>query len=188
MLELADVRPAEPRARAALVVARTRALYKKAAPRLESLDLDELIAEMRVLMPTEVLTNAIHLQLELASSPARVMADRIQLQQVLDNLFRNAIEAMSTVTDRPRELRVRTRRDPVDGVVVEVSDRGHGLDAGRDVFESFHTTKPLGMGMGLAICRSIIEFHGGRIWARPNDDHGATLCFALPIGPDPIEA
>jgi signal transduction histidine kinase len=112
-----------------------------------------------------------------------VLGDRIQLQQVILNLVINGIEAMQAVTDRPRELLIRSHQHEGDQVLVTVRDAGVGLDPQQmaRLFDAFFTTKPGGMGMGLAISRSIIEAHGGRLWAAPNDGHGATFQFILPL-------
>src|SRR5262249_23606587 len=111
------------------------------------------------------------------------VGDRVQLQQVILNLVMNGIEAMSSVADRPRELLVRSRRHESDHVLVAVQDVGIGIEPENQkrIFETFYTTKPQGMGMGLAIARSIIENHGGRLWAVPNDGPGMTFQFALPM-------
>ena len=123
------------------------------------------------------------LRLELASGLPPVLGDRIQLQQVIMNLVINSIQAMAPVIDRPRELLIRSRRNDADQVLLEVKDSGIGIDpenADR-LFSAFFTTKPDGMGIGLSICRSIIEAHGGRIWASANTGPGATLQFTLPV-------
>src|SRR6266496_1725941 len=114
-----------------------------------------------------------------------VLADRIQLQQVMLNLMMNAIEAMSQVTG-PRELLISSAADDSKGVVVVVRDSGPGLDSKslERLFEPFYTTKPQGMGMGLAICRSIVQAHGGKLWAIANEERGATFQFSLPTGTD----
>jgi signal transduction histidine kinase len=113
-----------------------------------------------------------------------ILADRVQLQQVILNLVMNAIEAMSEVKDGPRQLLIRSGADESRHVVVAVRDSGPGLDAKslERLFQPFYTTKPQGMGMGLAICRSIVEAHGGLLWATANDDRGATFQFTLPTG------
>jgi signal transduction histidine kinase len=124
------------------------------------------------------------LHTDLAADLPPVRADRIQLQQVLLNLLLNGMEAMRGVTERPRALIVRARKDGSDGVLVAVEDAGMGI-APQDlerVFTPFYTTKPEGMGLGLAISRSIVEAHGGRLWATPNDGPGATVQFTLPAG------
>jgi signal transduction histidine kinase len=121
--------------------------------------------------------------LDLASTLSPVLGDRVQLQQVLLNLMMNAIEAMASVTDRPRELIIRSEPDDDDHVRVAVQDTGIGIAANDldHVFSAFFTTKAGGMGMGLSISRSIVEAHGGRLWATPNRPHGAILNVALPI-------
>ena len=121
---------------------------------------------------------------ELSAALPPVLGDRIQLQQVILNLLINGIEAMHAVTDRPRELRIRSQRHEADTVLVAVQDAGIGLDPQQmaRLFDAFFTTKPGGMGMGLSISRTIIEAHGGRLWATPNDGPGATLLFTLPTG------
>jgi signal transduction histidine kinase len=123
------------------------------------------------------------LQTELSSELPEVIADRVQLQQVLLNLAANAIDAMKPVTDRPRVLRIRTKDHEKSAVLVMVEDSGIGLNPKQkeQLFESFFTTKSDGLGMGLSICRSIIEEHGGRLWVEPNSGPGATFQFTLPI-------
>jgi signal transduction histidine kinase len=125
----------------------------------------------------------VSLRLDLASALPPVLADRVQLHQVLINFGMNAIEAMASVADRPRQLVIRSRLQEGDHVLVGVEDAGVGIDAnGVDqLFSAFFTTKPGGMGMGLSISRSIIQAHGGQIWATPNPTHGATFHFALPV-------
>ena len=120
---------------------------------------------------------------ELDRSLPRVAADRVQLQQVLLNLIVNAIEAMSSVHDRPRELTIVSRQDGQNGVVVTVRDSGTGLasEGAERVFEAFYTTKAEGIGIGLSISRSIVEAHGGRLWASANEPHGAVFRFSLPV-------
>ena len=112
-----------------------------------------------------------------------VLGDRVQLQQVILNLVMNGVEAMASVADRPRELLIRSRQHESDKVLVAVQDRGIGIDSQNleKIFDTFFTTKSQGMGMGLAISRSIVENHGGQLWARPNDGPGVTFEFALPI-------
>jgi signal transduction histidine kinase len=116
-----------------------------------------------------------------------VPGDRVQLQQVILNLLINSVEAMSTVEDRRRELLIRSSRDGASGVLVAVRDVGIGLDPGQAerLFDSFYTTKPRGLGLGLSISRSIIEAHGGRLWATPNEGYGTTLQFTLPAAGAP---
>jgi signal transduction histidine kinase len=111
------------------------------------------------------------------------MADRIQMQQVILNLVMNSIEAMSAIMDRPRVLRVSSRIDGPDSVLIVIRDTGTGLDPGKvdRIFDAFFTTKLEGMGMGLSICRSIIEAHGGRLWASPNPPYGSIFQFTMPV-------
>ena len=128
------------------------------------------------------------LRMELAADLPRVLGDRVQLQQVILNLVMNGIEAMSPVTDRPREMLIRSSEHESDKVLVAVQDSGVGIDAQdiEKIFDAFYTTKSQGMGMGLAICRSIVEAHGGRLWATANEDRGATFRFTLPTGGDRV--
>jgi signal transduction histidine kinase len=124
--------------------------------------------------------------MELPPALSMIVGDRVQLQQVIINLVMNGIEAMQTVTERPRELVIRSGQDETHRVFVSVRDCGVGISADHAdrLFNAFFTTKSSGMGMGLSICRSIIEAHGGRLWATSNIPHGATFQFALPVGAD----
>jgi len=167
--------------RAAGVVGRIHNLVKKAPPRKDRLDINGAIDEVIELTRVEALKNAIFVQPELADDLPVVEGDRVQLQQVMLNLMVNAIQAMSGVDTR-RELQVTTTNDTSEGILVAVRDTGSGLsmnDLDR-LFEPFYTTKSEGMGMGLPICRSIIEAHGGRLWASPNAPRGAVFQFTLP--------
>jgi signal transduction histidine kinase len=168
--------------RAAEVIARIRALTRKAALEMARLDLNETIKEVVALAQGEMRKNRVALRLELLDDLPSVLGDRIQLQQLVLNLFMNGIEAMSAVADRPRELAVTTQNGETDQVLVTVRDSGVGLDPqGRErIFEAFYTTKPEGMGMGLSISQSIIQNHGGRLWAVANDGPGATFRFTVP--------
>jgi len=158
-------------------------LAKKAPPQKDWLEINQTIREVIALAQSEVQRNHIALQTQLSDDMPLVLTDRIQLQQVMLNLMMNAIEAMTQVTS-PRELLISSGADGPKGVVVVVRDSGVGLDSKSldRLFEPFYTTKPQGMGMGLAICRSIIEAHGGRLWAAANTPHGAVFQFTLPIG------
>ena len=168
--------------RAGEIIKRIRGLTKRQAPRLELLDVNRKIHEVLALADHELRSHDIVLSTELGRALPRVAGDRVQLQQVLLNLIVNAIEAMSGVHDRRRELAIVSRRDASD-VVVEVRDSGPGVQPERaeQMFEPFYTTKAEGIGIGLSISRSIIEAHGGRLWAGPNRPHGAAFCFALPV-------
>jgi signal transduction histidine kinase len=132
------------------------------------------------------LQHHVSLGLNLAKPLPDVIGDRIQLQQVIINLLVNAIQAMVSVTDRPRELVVRTRLKGEDEILLAVEDSGPGFDPAveADLFNAFFTTKPSGMGMGLSIGRSIVEAHGGRLWASRNDHGGATFQFSLLLHPE----
>jgi signal transduction histidine kinase len=167
---------------AAGVIARLRALSRKATSEKMRLDINEVINEVLSLIRREVSNNQVSLRLDLASSLPAVFGDRVQLQQVILNLLINGIQAMAMVHDRPRDLLIRSRQHDVEQVLIEVRDSGIGISpehAGQ-LFNAFFTTKADGMGMGLSICRSIIEAHGGRIWASHNDGPGTTLHFSLP--------
>ena len=169
--------------RAREVIARIRALTKRQAPRKELLDVNRKVREVLALAEHELKTHDIVLRTELAPTLPGVAGDRVQLQQVLLNLIVNAIEAMSGVHDRPRELTIVTVASEPGAVVVEVRDSGPGLDedGAQRVFEPFYTTKAQGIGIGLSISRSIVEAHGGRLWATSNQPHGAVFRFSLPV-------
>jgi PAS domain S-box-containing protein len=168
--------------RAGEVIDRIRALVKKVPPRRELLDVNEAIREVIALTQTEMQQNRVRLQTRLACDLPLVPADRVQLQQVIMNLLVNAVEAMAGVGDGPRELAIASGKDDANAVFVEVQDTGPGIDpADLDrLFQSFYTTKRDGIGMGLGISRSIIEAHGGRLSAAPNQPHGAVFRFTLP--------
>jgi len=158
-----------------------RALFKKARPTREPLNINEAVEEVVLLTQGEARRNKVTLQVELAANLPSVLADRVQIQQVVMNLILNGIQAMNAVDDRERLLVARTQRGEGDQVRVTVQDCGVGIDPGdiERVFDAFHTTKPGGMGMGLSISRSIVEIHGGRLWATLNDGPGVTLHFTL---------
>jgi PAS domain S-box-containing protein len=168
--------------RASDVIGRIRALVKRQAPQKALLDLNLKINLVIALSEQELRRHDVALETRLADRLPAVPGDRVQLQQVLLNLILNAIEAMSPVHDRPRQLTIVSRQDGAS-VVVEVRDSGPGFDAGRAerLFEPFYTTKAGGIGIGLSISRSIIEAHGGRLWAAPNSPHGAVFGFSLPV-------
>jgi PAS domain S-box-containing protein len=168
--------------RAAEVIQRIRQFATKRGPQKARLDVNDVIRDVVPLIGTELRRHAVSLRMDLAADAPPVLADRVQLQQVLINFMMNGIDAMASVHDRPRELVIRSQRQDGDDVAVAVQDAGVGIDPSKmdQLFNAFFTTKPGGMGMGLAISRSIIEGHGGRIWATPNRGHGATFQFALP--------
>jgi two-component system, LuxR family, sensor kinase FixL len=168
--------------RASQIIGRIRAFVKKAPPRKDWLDINETILEVIALARSEAQQSRVSLQTQLSKEVPLILGDRIQLQQVILNLIINAIEAMSGVAEGPRELKVGSGKDDSQGVLVAVRDSGPGLDLESldHLFTAFFTTKPQGMGMGLAISRSIIEAHGGRLWATANEHRGATFQFTLP--------
>jgi PAS domain S-box-containing protein len=170
--------------RAGQVIGRIRALINKAPPRKDDLEINEAILEVIALTHGEMVKNGVSLQTQLAAGLPLVQGDRVQLQQVMLNLIINAVEAMSGVNEGARELLIGTGQDAPSGVLVAVQDSGPGLNPeGFDrLFDPFYTTKPDGMGMGLSICRSIVEAHGGRVWASRNGVRGVTVKFALPVG------
>jgi PAS domain S-box-containing protein len=172
--------------RASEVVTRLRALYAKKDPAIELMDLNEATREVIALSLSELQRNRVTLRQELADDLPLVTADRVQLQQVISNLLRNASEAMSAVDDRPRDLLIRTELNDRDRVSLSVSDVGIGFEAqtAAKVFEAFYTTKNEGMGIGLSVSRSIIERHHGRMWATPNDGPGVTFSFSIPTRSD----
>jgi len=169
--------------RASDVITRLRALFSKREFTLEPLDMNDVTREVVALSMSDLQRNRIVLQSEFADDLPPITGDRIQLQQVVLNLLRNASDAMVAVDDRPRQLLIRTARDADDRVRVSVRDAGVGLDAQRmtKLFDAFYTTKAEGMGIGLSVSRSIIEKHHGRLWAEPNDGPGATFSFSIPV-------
>jgi signal transduction histidine kinase len=168
--------------RAADVVVRIRAMFRKAPLRKDAVEINEAIREVVVLTHGEVLKNNVAVQTQLADDLPSIQGDRVQLQQVILNLIINAVEAMSSLREGPRELLISTRND-ASGLLVTVRDSGPGLSAEslERLFDPFYTTKAGGMGMGLSICRSIVEVHGGRIWASRDFGPGATFQFTLPL-------
>ena len=172
--------------RASAVISRIRVLLMKGTPDRVKLDINEVIQEVTILMRNEVTRNRISLRTDLAANMPRILGDRVQLQQVLINLIMNSIDAMRTITDRPRELLIKSGKNP-DGVLIQVQDSGSGLDPEQAdrIFAPFFTTKPQGIGMGLSISRSIIESHGGRLWAVPGPN-GALFQFTLPTNGDNV--
>ena len=170
--------------RASEVVTRLRALFKKKEFTLEPLNLNEATQEVVALSLSELQRNRVIVQSELADDLPSITGDRVQLQQVVLNLLRNASDAMVGVLDRPRQLLIRTEREGGDRVRVTVRDAGTGFDRQSmdKLFAPFYTTKSDGMGIGLSVSRSIVERHHGRLWAEPNDGPGATFSFSIPRG------
>ena len=173
--------------RATDIIDRIRAFIKKAPARKDPLQINEAIREVIALTHGEVVKQGVSVRTQLAEGVPRIRGDRVQLQQVIINLIINAIEAMSGVGKASRRLLIGTGQEASGGVLVSVRDSGPGLDVEdlSRLFDAFYTTKPGGMGMGLSICRSIIEAHGGRIWASRNVGPGATLQFTLPVAGAP---
>jgi signal transduction histidine kinase len=171
--------------RAGEVIRRIRALAKKTDTKMEPLNLNEALSEALTFVQHELLSSRVALRVEYASALPVILADKVQLQQVILNLVLNGIEAMQPITDRARELVIRSEQDDAQQVRVTVTDCGVGFSADSTdrLFNTFFTTKSSGMGMGLSICRSIIELHGGRIWAVPDVARGATIQFTLPLHP-----
>jgi C4-dicarboxylate-specific signal transduction histidine kinase len=172
--------------RASDVITRLRSLFSKKEFTQEPLDLNEATREVIALSLSELQRNRVIVQSELADDLPPITGDRVQLQQVLLNLVRNASDAMVSVEDRPRQLLIRTESEGSDHVRVTVRDAGVGIEGrGMDkLFDAFYTTKSDGMGIGLSVSRSIIERHGGRLWAEPNDGPGATFAFSIPRDPE----
>jgi signal transduction histidine kinase len=167
--------------RASDVIRRIRALVKKGDTEKTLLDINEVIQEVVSLTHSEIQKSGVVLKMNLAGGLPRIYGDRIQLQQVILNLVMNGIEAMNSVVDRPREMLIRSCEHESDQLLVAVRDSGIGIDRENldQIFNTFYTTKSQGMGMGLAISRSIVENHGGKLWAVPNDGPGATFQFTL---------
>jgi len=176
--------------RASDVITRLRALFSKKDFTLEPLDLNEATREVIALSLSDLQRNRVVLLSNLAENLPPVMGDRVQLQQVVLNLLRNASDAMGTIQDRPRELLIRTERDEEDRVRLSVKDAGIGLtpETADKLFEAFYTTKTDGMGIGLSVSRSIIERHQGRLWAEQNAGPGATFSFSVPCCPQHVTA
>lgn len=169
---------------AAAIVQRIRALFKHAAPERVPLDLNDIIGEVLNLMRDELSRHHIALTIDLHTGLPTILADRVHVQQVLINLIQNAIDTLGSVVDRRRNLLLRTQAMLPHDVKVEVSDQGGGVVDPHKIFQPFFTTKEKGLGVGLSICRSIIEAHGGRVWAQLNEGHGTTVAFTLPVGPE----
>jgi PAS domain S-box-containing protein len=174
--------------RASEVIMRLRDLFSKREFTPGSLDLNEATREVIALSLSDLQRNRVALQSELADDLPNVTGDRVQLQQVILNLLRNASDAMLGLHDRPRQLLIRTERADGDHVRLSVRDAGAGVDAQSmtKLFDAFYTTKSDGMGIGLSVSRSIIERHHGRLWAAPNDGPGATFSFSIPCNPESV--
>ena len=172
--------------RASEVIRRIRALANKTDIEKAQLDINDVISEVIALVHRELTSLQVSLRMELAPALPMILGDRVQLQQVIINLVMNGIEAMRSITERPRELVILSRRDETQQVLVSVKDCGVGISAENAdrLFNPFFTTKSGGMGMGLSICRSIMEAHDGRLWAAANVPHGATFQFTLPVDAD----
>jgi C4-dicarboxylate-specific signal transduction histidine kinase len=174
--------------RAGDVVGRIRDLVRNAPPRNDAVEINKAILEIIELTRGEITKKGVSVQTELAAGLPAVRADRVQLQQVMLNLIMNAAEAMSQNEDAHRELVISTGRSEPDGVLVAVADSGPGIPAASvpHIFDAFYTSKPGGLGMGLSICRSIIEAHGGRLWVSANFPRGAVFHFTIPPAPDTL--
>ena len=168
--------------RASEVVRKIRAMFTKAAPERTRVSLNDLIGEVSTLMEAAAFRNEVSIEMQLEGKLPATLADPVQLQQLMMNLILNGIEAMSTIIDRPRRLKIRSEAREPDRILIAVQDTGIGIDAAdaERMFDSFFTTKSQGMGMGLSISRSIVEAHGGRLWASANSDYGSTFQFTLP--------
>jgi C4-dicarboxylate-specific signal transduction histidine kinase len=166
---------------AAEVMDSIRAMAKNSEPQFTKLDIKLLIEGILELVRAELRRHDIVVRMDLDSYHREIYGDRVQLQQVLLNLILNGVEAMTSVMDRARVLEIYGALAETNCLLVKIEDTGTGIDPelARRMFESFHTTKPHGLGLGLSICRSIIEAHGGRIWAAPRSPHGASLCFTV---------
>jgi C4-dicarboxylate-specific signal transduction histidine kinase len=175
----------ESNVRAGNVVDRIRALVKKAPPRKDRLEINETVLEVIALIQNEMAKKGISVRTQLAQTLPAIQGDRVQLQQVILNLLINAVEAMSEMTEGLRELLISTAKTDSEGVLVAVRDSGPGLapEGLERLFEAFYTTKPGGLGMGLSICRSIIEAHGGKMSATTNAPQGAVFQFTIPARP-----
>jgi len=168
--------------RAGDIIDRIRDQIKKAPPQKRRFDLNEAINEVIVLARTEIAKNGVSVDTQLTEGALSVEGDRVQLQQVVLNLIMNAVDAMSSVEAGTRELLISTGKTQAIAIFVAVRDSGPGIDPEHveRVFEAFYTTKSGGVGMGLSICRSIVEAHGGRLWAEANEPRGAVFQFTLP--------
>jgi PAS domain S-box-containing protein len=169
--------------RVADIIARIRDFSKKTVQQKDDLEINDAILEIMTLARAAMPGRSVSAKMQLSEGLPYISGDRVQLQQVILNLIMNAIEAMGDVTERARELLIKTTRIEPGSVLIAISDSGPGLPQGSPerLFEAFYTTKASGLGMGLAICRSIVEAHGGKLWATPNEPHGAVFCVTLPV-------
>ena len=174
--------------RAAEIISRTRLLFKKSTPQWELVDVNEIIRDMVALMRGEIKRHSISVRSELAEDTPQITGDRVQLQQVFMNLMVNAIDAMKDANGT-RELAIKSQRTDNEQLMVSISDTGVGLppEQADKIFDAFFTTKPHGTGMGLRISRSIVESHGGRLWAADNSPRGARFHLTLPMGAEAHE-
>jgi signal transduction histidine kinase len=166
---------------ASQIVNRVCRLFAHSPPEMIPLNVNEVVEEVGQLMLDEASGRSVSIETDLDRELPRVRADRVQIQQVIVNLARNGIEAMEATIDMPKVLSVRSKREGIHSIRVEVCDRGSGVQDPENVFKPFFTTKKTGMGMGLPICRSIIEAHQGKLWVTRNEGCGATFCFTLPV-------
>jgi signal transduction histidine kinase len=172
------------------VIARVRELLKHRKPNYVALDANDAIREVLALTGTALRSRSVAVQTTLPADLPFALGDRVQLQQVVMNLVMNGADAMSGVTERPRVLQIESKVDGESCIQVTVKDSGIGIQEAirHRIFDPLFTTKPTGMGMGLSICRSIVESHGGRLWASPGTTHGTDFQFTIPIASRPIEA
>jgi signal transduction histidine kinase len=170
-------------ARASQVIGRIRAFMENSPPQMLLLDMNGLINDVLALTGSQIHKHGILLRTELSSDLQAALGDPVQLQQVMVNLIMNAVEAVSARGEEPREMLLRSQKHGSDQILISVRDSGVGIDPGKldRIFKPFVTSKPGGMGMGLSISTSIVQAHGGRLWAVPNEDHGATFQFSIPV-------
>src|SRR5262245_18439027 len=168
------------------VVRRIRALFKRTQVQYVILNLNDLVGEVMRLVGAESSRRRVAIEAELQRDLRTILGDRVQIQQLILNLLMNALDAMDSVTDRPKRIVIRSQQDGPTTALVEIEDNGVGLKDCEKIFEPFFTTKESGMGMGLAICRSIVEGHNGRLWATPNETFGTTMSFTLPLHNDEL--
>ena len=175
--------------RAADIVSRIHNFSQKAPAQKGDVEINEAILEIMGLTRVATSEHGVLVKMQLSEGLPRISGDRIQLQQVILNLIMNAIEAMSEISEGSRELQISTSEDESGSVLVAISDSGPGLPANPEhLFEAFYTTKASGLGMGLSICRSIVQNHRGQLWAAPNEPRGAVFYMMLPIGEKPLES